>query len=165
MHMPKKLICPSNATLCQLVHVHIWDNYVSMYVSYRPLAIYNVTRNTGKHTFHIIGICPWKNMPPISDIYVLLHYYICLNTDPTLLDIQVQKKLQFLVFIKLLSYPKASNTLPELILWSLYLCLAMSHHIVTSASPITAKLKKSPLRHCVILSICLCFTRDLKFSS
>ena len=37
--------------ICQLVHVHILDNYVSIYASYEATAINNVTSSTGKHTF------------------------------------------------------------------------------------------------------------------
>ena len=43
----------------QLVHVHIWDNYIYIIWNHcNP----NVTRNTGVHIFHIIGIYPWTNM-------------------------------------------------------------------------------------------------------
>ena len=44
--------------MCQLLHVDICDNYVSIYLSYEPNATTKVIRNTDIHTFHIIAICP-----------------------------------------------------------------------------------------------------------
>ena len=48
---------PLKCHICQLVHVQMPDNYISIYTSYEPTAINNVARDTGIHTFHIIGIC------------------------------------------------------------------------------------------------------------
>ena len=42
---------PHICNICQLVHMHLSDNHVSIYASYKLTAI------TGIHTFHIIGIC------------------------------------------------------------------------------------------------------------
>ena len=44
--------------ICQLLHMHIWYNYVSIYTSYELNAINNVNSSTGIHTLHIGGICP-----------------------------------------------------------------------------------------------------------
>ena len=82
------VICPSMPHLCQIcksVHVQIWGNYVSIYTSYELHAVNNVIRNTGIHIFHITGIYPWTNMPATMHIYVPLHIYCNLYTDPTLL--------------------------------------------------------------------------------
>ena len=43
--------------ICQLLHVQIYDNYVSISTSYEN-AINSVTMTTGMHTFHNTGICP-----------------------------------------------------------------------------------------------------------
>ena len=83
----QKLICPSNAT--NNAHVPITscaqDNPLSIYASNDSNAINNVTMNTDIHTFHIIGICPWANMPVTFYIHVPLHYYCGLHIDPSLL--------------------------------------------------------------------------------
>ena len=47
-----------------LVHVQTWHNYVSIYTPYELTAINNLTRNTGIHTFHIIGISSEQNCLP-----------------------------------------------------------------------------------------------------
>ena len=89
----------------RLVHVYIWDNYVSTYTSYEHNKINNLTRNTYMHTFHIIGICLWRNMTSKSHIYGPLHYYHGLHIDSTLLHIQVQKQKKLhLIFTTLLPY-------------------------------------------------------------
>ena len=41
---------------CQLLHVQVSDNYVSIYASYELNASNNVTNNTAIHIFHIIDI-------------------------------------------------------------------------------------------------------------
>ena len=46
----------------QLVYVLISYFCVSIYPSYEPLAIRNVNRNSGIHTFYIFDISPWRNM-------------------------------------------------------------------------------------------------------
>ena len=58
---------------CQLGHVQIWDNYVSIYTSHKFTEINSVSRRTATYTFHFIGICPWANMPATSHVYVPLH--------------------------------------------------------------------------------------------
>ena len=55
-----------------------------------------MTRNTDRHTFYIIGICPWTNMPPTSHIYVPLHYYCGLHIDLTLLHRTCEKTSVFI---------------------------------------------------------------------
>ena len=66
----QKLTYPSKTTYKPhiSVHVQISESYVSIYASYGPNAIHNVTRTTGIPTFHSIGICPWRNMPPTSNM-------------------------------------------------------------------------------------------------
>ena len=73
IHVPTT-ISPKNAIYASNFHMHIWcDNYVSIYTSYEPTAINSVTKCTGIHTFHIIEICPWANMPATIHIFVPLH--------------------------------------------------------------------------------------------
>ena len=57
---------PEMSHIChkwKLVHVNIWGIYVSIYTSYELTTINNVTTNTTIHILHIIGICPWTNIP------------------------------------------------------------------------------------------------------
>ena len=49
---------PLNCNICQLLHVHIPENYASTYTLYELTAINNVTKSTGIHTSYITGICP-----------------------------------------------------------------------------------------------------------
>ena len=63
----------------------MWENYVSIYPSYELTAMNNVTRNSGIFTLHIIGICPYTNMPNKPHLYVLLYIQYSLNLDPILL--------------------------------------------------------------------------------
>ena len=62
--MGQHQICLSICHIYRLGHVHIWHNYASIHTSYELATINNVTRNTAIHTLHIVGICPWTNMPP-----------------------------------------------------------------------------------------------------
>ena len=64
---------------------------VTIYTSYEPTAIKNVTRNTGICTFHIIGICLGTNMPATLLMYVLWNVYCTLHKDLTLLHISVKQ--------------------------------------------------------------------------
>ena len=60
MYVPKTnvpLKCTHPAHI-HLVHMHILQNYVSINASNKSTAINSVMRNTGTHTFYIIGICP-----------------------------------------------------------------------------------------------------------
>ena len=55
---------PLKCHICQIhkfVHVKIKDIYISVYAS--NASIKNMTRITGIHIFHFIGICHWTNMP------------------------------------------------------------------------------------------------------
>ena len=76
-NMFEKQIGISNATYIWYMKIsscaHM-RNYVSTYTSYEFTAIKNVTRSTSIYTYHITGICPWKNMPAISQLYVPLHW-------------------------------------------------------------------------------------------
>ena len=61
---------------------------LSVYIpSYELVTTNNVTRDSGKHTCHIIGIWPRTNMTGTLHIYILLYVYCRLHTDPTLLQI------------------------------------------------------------------------------
>ena len=76
---------------CQLVHVHIWHSYVSLYSSYIPTAINNVNRILVYIHFTLLvhaseQIC----MPHCTCIS--LHCYCSLHIVPTLLHIQVKQK-------------------------------------------------------------------------
>ena len=78
-----------------LVNVQISGNYISINASYELTQINNVTRNTGIHTFCIIGICPWKDMPTKWYIYVPLHCISGLQIDPTLQLSKTSKPVSF----------------------------------------------------------------------
>ena len=82
-------ICANNKHALQMLHtsqiwklvlVKIWGNYVSKYTSCELTTINNVTRHTATHTFHIIDIYLWTNMPATA--YLLYSTY-----RPTLLHI------------------------------------------------------------------------------
>ena len=62
----------------KLVHV----SYVSIYTSYELTEVNNVTRNTHIHTFKIIDIYLWTNMPATA-------FVLTLYLDPTLAHISV----------------------------------------------------------------------------
>ena len=57
-HAPAKYkIPPSNATYVNYF-ICTQETTMSVYTSYELIAIKNVTRSTGIHTFHISGTCP-----------------------------------------------------------------------------------------------------------
>ena len=56
MNMSLKM--PHICHICQLGHVQISDNYVSMYATYEHHAINNVTTNTGIHPFTLFSYTP-----------------------------------------------------------------------------------------------------------
>ena len=91
-NMPLK--CQIYAT-CQLLHLQIWDNYVSKNTWYEFTAIIRVTRRTVKHTFQIIGICPWTNILSILYTYVPLHKYCTHHEDHTLLHSKSKNNCKF----------------------------------------------------------------------
>ena len=64
-----------------------WNNYVSIYTTYEFTAINNVTRSTGIHTFPIIGICHWTNMPSKLLMNVALLCCCSLHINLTILYI------------------------------------------------------------------------------
>ena len=74
----------------KLVCMQISDNYISKYASYELTTIDNMIRNTSIHTFHIIGIYPWTNIPTRLHIYFPVHCYCGLYVEPTLLPISVK---------------------------------------------------------------------------
>ena len=49
----------------------------------------NVTMKSSIDTFHITAICPEANKPATLHIYILLHCYLSLHIDPTLLHISI----------------------------------------------------------------------------
>ena len=73
--------------ICQILHVHILDYYITTYTSYELGAFNNVIRSTGIHTFHITGKSPWTNMPGTLHKYLPLHFYCSLHIGSTLLHI------------------------------------------------------------------------------
>ena len=54
---------PFKCHIYQVVHSQIWENYVSLHASYELTSINNMTMSTGIHTYHITGICIWRNTP------------------------------------------------------------------------------------------------------
>ena len=104
-YMCQQQIHSSNATYMihtPLLHGQVSDNYVSIQTSYQLRTIKSVTKNTRIHSFHIIGICPWTNMPATFHKYVTLHFYLSLHIDPALLTTSITtKKLQHLFTILL----------------------------------------------------------------
>ena len=71
-YLCQQQICPSNATYmshCQLVHVQIWDIYVSIYTQYELTAM-----NNGPEALVYIHryywIYPWTNIPVTLLLYV-----------------------------------------------------------------------------------------------
>ena len=91
-NMPLKCHIQSIYHICQLLQVHIWDNYVNLYTSYELTAIDSVTAGTGIFSVHIIGIYPWTNMLPTVYMYVPLHFYCSVHLDPTLLDTSIKNQ-------------------------------------------------------------------------
>ena len=71
-HICVKLKCPQKPYTPIISCAH--ETTVSTYASYELTSMNTVTRNTGTHTFHIIGIWTWTTM------HVTLHIYV-----PTLL--------------------------------------------------------------------------------
>ena len=59
VHVKKSIYAPQMLHIShihQLLNVNICNNYDSLYASYGLHAINNVTRNSGIHIFHIMGI-------------------------------------------------------------------------------------------------------------
>ena len=95
---------PLKCHICQLLHVQVWDNYDGIYTLYELTAINNVTRSTGMHAFHIIGICPSTNTSATLHKYFSLHFYCSLHINPTLVHTSIKiSKLQHFFTIVLLS--------------------------------------------------------------
>ena len=65
---------PLKGHICLLLQVQILENYTSIHTSYELTPINNVTRTTGIHTCHIIGICPWTNIPATLHTLVQLQF-------------------------------------------------------------------------------------------
>ena len=66
MYMPKLIYDPQMPHLSpiwQLVHVHIWDNHQYIWLAQNQCN--QQCDQEHRYTFHIIGICPWKNIPSI----------------------------------------------------------------------------------------------------
>ena len=78
------LSCMPQQQIYKLVHMHIWQNYISTNTSYELIAINNFTISTGLHTFHTSGLCPWTNMSTTLHIIVLLHYHCSIHIEYTL---------------------------------------------------------------------------------
>ena len=61
--MCQQQICPQMPDIChicQLLHLQIWENYVSISTSYELNAM-KCDHDHYMHTFHITGICSWTN--------------------------------------------------------------------------------------------------------
>ena len=82
---------PYKSHICQCFQVQIWDNYVSIYTSYKSTAINNGIRNIGIHTLHI-GISPWTNILATLQLCIPLNCYSGPHIDCTLLYIWVKTK-------------------------------------------------------------------------
>ena len=105
--MCQQQICPSKAIyrhICQLLHMYICNNYISIYTSYELNAINNVTKSTCIHTFHI------TDMP--------LNKYSChiAHTCPTALLLQSTYRPHITTHIHHRSIP--CNNLPYY--WKIY---------------------------------------------
>ena len=77
--------------ICQLLYVHILDNYARIYISYDLNVINTVIKSTAVYTFHITDICPWTNMSTIMHINALLHVYCNLHIDPIIAHTSIKK--------------------------------------------------------------------------
>ena len=140
--------------ICQLVHMQISNHYISIDALYEPTAINNVASNTGMHTFHIIGICLWTNMPPTSHTYVPLHCYSILHIDPTLLDTEVQKKWLQLFITMLLPY-MCHQVCPYIcLIWHQWNQQCDYKHWYTYIHIITYAPEQACLPHCTYMFHC-----------
>ena len=68
---------PPKCHKCKLVQVLIWHNYVSIYSSYKPTAINNITISTGIYSFHINGTSHQTNYPTVCMILALDSWNFC----------------------------------------------------------------------------------------
>ena len=78
--------------ICQLVHVQIWDNYISGHDWCEVTAVTCMMRSTGIHTIYIISICSKTNMPAKMQTYDPLHFYCILHIEPILLHILIKRQ-------------------------------------------------------------------------
>ena len=80
---------PHICQICQLLHVQIYDNYVSIYTSYHLTAMNNVTRITGIYTSSLLVYA--LNKYALLHIYVILDIYCSLLTDSSLLQTAINE--------------------------------------------------------------------------
>ena len=82
-----------------------------------------MTRNTGIHIFHIIGICPWTYMPAILYLYVPLYWYHILYRPH--ITSHISKIKPQLVFTMLLLYMCHQEIWPYMSHMPITLCAHM----------------------------------------
>ena len=91
---------------------------ISVHISHELTATSNVTRSTGIHTFHNIGICPWTNMPVMLHEYVPLHLYCSEHLTQYKCTHQFKHKIMQLLLTTLLPYichwPNQWKTIPPI---------------------------------------------------
>ena len=90
-------IFPSSITCkhkCQLVLLNIWHFYVSIYASYEPTTINNMNRNSGVHSFYIIGICPCDMIYMGRSVHILVRHSVVIS----LLTLVLQKAQDWYIF-------------------------------------------------------------------
>ena len=77
-----------------------YDTIMSAYMPQMNSCNQQRTTSTGTiHTFHIFGICSWRNMPVTFHSYVLLHYYCSQHIDPTLMHTYVKVPTSYKVYL------------------------------------------------------------------
>ena len=75
---------------CQLVNVHISENYISLYTSYNLMAFNSVTTSTSIYIFDNINIWPKTNMPYVCPTALITVYM----QTPKSIHLQFIKKLE-----------------------------------------------------------------------
>ena len=68
-----------------------------------------MTRSTGIHKFHIIGICPSRNNPSILHIYASLNCYCSLHIDPHYCMYQSKQQIATFIYHATVIYAPARN--------------------------------------------------------
>ena len=80
-------------------------------VSYEVTAINRVTRSSSIHTFHIISICNWTNIPNTLYLYAQLHYYCSLHRPTITTSISRKQQNTTLIDHDTAIYSQATNML------------------------------------------------------
>ena len=120
---------PQMSHVCQLLHLQIWDNYVSLSTLYELNAINNVTMTTGMHTFNTACIyinqttakyVPGTNMPQLHIYVTCINYLMHIYEGGIQICMSHKKSLQ----AKLWSV--GSATLTDR--WMVYDCISWPTH-------------------------------------